>query len=152
MTLTFRKAIITDLPIIVEMLADDAQGESRESFTHPLPTSYTDAFKRITDDPSHELMVVATENFDVIGTFQLSFIPYLTYKGGLRAQMEAVRIKKGYRGIGLGKEMFLWAIRRSRDKDAHLLQLTTDKNRPDAIEFYKSLGFKDSHMGMKLHL
>jgi len=32
------------------------------------------------------------------------------------------------------------------------VQLTTNKQRPDAIEFYKALGLKDSHIGMKLHL
>ena len=48
--------------------------------------------------------------------------------------------------------IFKWAIKRSIDKGAHLVQLTTDKQRPDAIEFYKELGFRDSHMGMKLNL
>ena len=152
MDITFRQAKITDLPIIVEMLADDALGKSREDFQHPLPSSYTEAFKRINDDPNQELMVVISENVDVIGTFQLSFIQYLTYQGGLRAQIEAVRIKKGFRGIGLGKEMFLWAIGRARKKGAHVLQLTTDKKRPEALQFYKNFGFRDSHEGMKLHL
>ena len=55
-------------------------------------------------------------------------------------------------GKGFGKKIFKWAIKRSIDKGAHLVQLTTDKQRPDAIEFYKALGFRDSHMGMKLHL
>ena len=31
--------------------------------------------------------------------------------------------------------MFKWAIKRSIDKRAHLVQLTTDKQRPDAISF-----------------
>lgn len=43
-------------------------------------------------------------------------------------------------------------IKRAKEKNAHLLQLTTDKNRPDAIKFYQKLGFKDSHEGMKMHL
>ena len=94
------------------------------------------------------------ENFnkEIIDTLQLTFIPYLTYRGGLRAQIEAVRIHKKFRGKGFGKKIFKWAIKRSKDKEAHLVQLTTDKQRPDAIEFYKALGFRDSHMGMKLHL
>ena len=54
--------------------------------------------------------------------------------------------------MGFGKKIFRWAIKRAKDKGAHLVQLTTDKQRPDAIEFYKALGFKDSHIGMKLHL
>ena len=68
------------------------------------------------------------ENFnkDIIGTLQLTFIPYLTYRGGLRAQIEAVRIHKKLRGKGFGKKIFKWAIKRSRDRGAHLVQLTTD--------------------------
>ena len=76
----------------------------------------------------------------------------MTYQGGLRAQIEAVRIDKKFRGKGFGEKIFKWAIKRSIDKGAHLVQLTTDKQRPDAIEFYKALGFRDSHIGMKLHL
>ena len=76
----------------------------------------------------------------------------MTYRGGLRAQIEAVRIQKKFRGKGFGKEILKWAIKRSIDKGAHLVQLTTDKQRPDAIEFYKALGFRHSHLGMKLNL
>ena len=55
------------------------------------------------------------------------------------------------RWIGVGEKMFLWAIERSRERGAHLLQLTTDKKRPEAISFYEKLGFKASHEGMKMH-
>ncbi len=47
--------------------------------------------------------------------------------------------------------MFEWAIERAKQKKAHVLQLTTDKKRPEAIHFYEKLGFKASHEGMKLH-
>ena len=76
----------------------------------------------------------------------------MTYRGGLRTQIEAVRIHKKYRRKGFGKKIFKWVIKRSIDKGSHLVQLTTDKQRPDAIEFYKALGFRDSHEEMKLHL
>jgi hypothetical protein len=33
-----------------------------------------------------------------------------------------------------------------------MLQLTTDKARPDALRFYEKLGFVASHHGMKLKL
>jgi len=67
---------------------------------------------------------------------QLTFIQYLTYRGGVRAQIEAVRIRKDKRGLGIGKTMFEWAISRAKEKKAHLLQLTTDKKRPKAIKFF----------------
>ena len=47
--------------------------------------------------------------------------------------------------------MFEWAIERSKERKAHLLQLTTDKKRPEAIKFYEDLGFRSSHEGMKIH-
>ena len=96
-------------------------------------------------------MVVINANQEVIGTLQLTFIPYLTYQGGIRAQIEAVRIREDLRGAGLGEKLFRWAITRAQDKGAHVLQLTTDKKRPDARRFYEKLGFKASHEGMKLH-
>ena len=150
--LIFRKAKDGDIPSIIKMLADDKLGSIREDYKVPLPKKYYDAFQNILQDKNQELIILENEQKDVIGTLQLTFIPYLTYQGGLRAQIEAVRIHKKFRGEGFGKKIFKWAINRSRDKGAHLVQLTTDKQRPDAIEFYKALGFKDSHKGMKLHL
>ena len=149
--LHFRKATQTDVPLIVAMLADDALGSQREDFRDPLPESYRLAFEKIKQDPNQELMVVENEEKEVIGTLQLSFIPYLTYQGGIRAQIEAVRIRKDHRGQGLGTRFFEWAITRAEERGAHVLQLTSDKKRPEAIRFYENLGFKATHEGMKLH-
>ena len=147
----FRKATINDVSDIVEMIADDELGKMRENFQNPLPNDYINAFEQINSDQNQELIVVENDNLEIIGTLQLTFIQYLTYRGGIRAQIEAVRIRKDQRGIGLGKTMFKWAIERAKTRKAHLLQLTTDKKRPEAIKFYEGLGFKASHEGMKLH-
>jgi GNAT superfamily N-acetyltransferase len=147
-----RKAKRGDLRYIVEMLADDDLGSTREDFRFPVPASYMDAFENISLDPNQELMVVENMKGEIIGTMQLTFIQYLTYQGGIRAQLEAVRIHKNHRGTGLGTEMIKWAISKARKKGAHVVQLTTDKKRLDALRFYRDLGFVDSHEGMKLHL
>ena len=152
MELIFRRAKESDVPQIVKLLADDALGSKREDYKVPLPKSYYHAFQNILQDKNQELIILENFNNEIIGTLQLTFIPYLTYRGGLRAQIEAVRIEKRFRGMGFGKKIFRWAIKRAKDKGAHLVQLTTDQKRPDAIEFYKALGFRDSHIGMKLHL
>lgn len=149
-TLLFRPATKADVAVIVEMLAADKLGARRERFEDPLPDSYYQAFAAIDKDPNHELMVVEMEG-EVIGTLQLSFLPYLTYQGGWRAQIEAVRIRADKRGLGLGKAFFTWAIQRAKARGAHVLQLTSDKKRPDALRFYESLGFRASHEGFKLH-
>jgi len=135
----------------VEMLADDKLGVKREHFRNPLPKKYIDAYKNINKDKNQELIVVENDEKEIIGMLQLTFIQYLTYQGGIRAQIEAVRIRKDHRGIGLGKKMFEWAIVRAKERKAHLLQLTTDKKRPKAIKFYEDLGFRPTHEGMKMH-
>ncbi len=149
--MNFRKATTKDVLAIVEMIADDALGSKRENYTIPLPKTYYDAFERIDSDPNQELTVVESETGQIIGVFQMTYIPYLTYQGGIRAQIEGVRVHKDHRGLGIGKIIFDWAIRRAKGRNAHLLQLTTDKKRPDAIRFYESLGFKATHEGMKMH-
>lgn len=145
----FREAQREDVPAIVGMLADDILGSKRECFTDPLPESYYSAFAAIHGDPNHELIVAEFEG-KVVGTLQLSILPYLTYQGGYRALIEAVRVAKSQRGGGLGRQLFDWAIDRARERGCHLVQLTSDKDRPDAIRFYEHLGFKASHEGMKL--
>ncbi|GAB4031228.1 GNAT family N-acetyltransferase [Spirosoma jeollabukense] len=149
--LTFRLATKDDLVAIVRMLSDDTLGASREKFDEVLPENYVAAFARIEQDPNQELTVVEM-NGELVATFQLTFIQYLTYQGGLRAQMEAVRTNSAYRGQGIGTKVFAYAINRAREKGCHLLQLTSDKRRPDAIRFYESLGFTATHEGMKLKL
>ena len=149
--LVFRRADKKDVFFIVQMLADDQLGASREQFENPLPDSYYQAFEAINRDPNQELMVVEMAS-EIIGTLQLTFIPYLTYRGGVRAQIEAVRIRADQRRLGLGQAFFRWAIDRATERGAHVLQLTTDKKRPEALRFYENLGFRASHEGMKLFL
>ena len=149
--MTIRLAIKSDVSAIVEMIANDKLGELRENYQNPLPEKYYEAFQNISNDPNQELVVIEDNN-KVIGTLQLSFIQYLTYQGGIRAQIEAVRVHKDYRGKGIGQKLFEWAISKAKEKRAHVVQLTTDKKRPEALVFYEKLGFKASHEGMKLHL
>jgi len=151
MNIHIRNAKQEDVPNIVQLLADDPLGAQRERYEKPLPESYYEAFKEINADKNNYLMVAEFENH-IIGTLQLTIIPYLTYQGGKRALVEAVRIDKTYRGKGIGKIMLEWAINKAREINCHVVQLTTDKKRPDALEFYKMLGFSASHEGLKLHL
>lgn len=147
----FRLARRDDLLDIVRMLADDELGSQREKCEEPLPDSYYAAFEQISRDVNHEL-IVAESNEMIIGTLHLMFLPSISYQGGLRAQVESVRVDRGSQNKGIGSEMMKWAIQRAKEKGAHIVQLTTHKSREDAHRFYERLGFKGSHLGMKLSL
>ena len=150
--LTFRLATREDLPAIVALLVNDPLGAKRESHVLPLPVSYEEAFFAIDRDPNNELVVVDAPDQVVAGVLQLTLVPHITYRGGWRAQIEGVRVAANLRSSGIGRQLFLWAIARAKDRGCHLVQLTSDKARPDAIRFYEGLGFVPSHEGMKLHL
>ena len=148
---TFRQAQSADLPAIIALLANDVLGQQREDASSPPNAKYVDAFQAILAD-SKQLQAVATLDDEVIGTLQLSFIPGLARMGAWRGQIEAVRIAETHRGSGVGQQMFEWAIEQFKARGCDLVQLTTDKTRPDAHRFYERLGFVASHVGYKLML
>ena len=112
---------------------------------------YEAAFAAVDADPAH-LLVVADDGGTVAGTLQLSFVPGLSRRGTLRAQVEGVQVAAAARGRGLGAAMVRWTVEEARRRGAALVQLTTDKRRSDAHRFYERLGFVASHEGMKLEL
>jgi GNAT superfamily N-acetyltransferase len=113
--------------------------------------AYEQAFRAIDRDPA-QLLVVAEAEGQVVATLQLSFIPGLSRRGALRAQVESVRVSAAYRGQGLGQAILTWAIAEARRRGCALVQLTTDKSRTGAHRFYERLGFVASHEGLKLPL
>jgi len=146
-----RPARESDLPNIIELLADDPLGQHREDISSPPNPRYVAAFQAITADV-HQLLCVMTVDEEVIGTLQITFIPGLGRTGAWRGQIEAVRIAAAHRGAGLGQQMIAWAIAACRARDCSFVQLTTDRNRAEAHRFYERLGFVDSHVGYKLTL
>lgn len=149
--MTLGHATGDDLRDIVALLADDPHGAARERLEDPLPEAYRRAFEAIEADPNNEL-IVARDGAAIIGVLQLTFIPNLTYRGGWRCLVEGVRVDRAYRSRGVGRHLLTFAISRADDRGCHMVQLTTDKARPRAIQFYETLGFRPSHVGMKLHL
>jgi GNAT superfamily N-acetyltransferase len=150
--ITFRTAALADLSSIVQLLANDELGRRREAAGPTLDARYIAAFNAIEADPNQQLAVAVDGAGAVVGTLQLSFIPGIARTGAWRGQIEAVRIAQALRGSGVGQQMFEWAIAQCRARGCTLVQLTTDKGRPDAHRFYEKLGFVASHEGYKLGL
>jgi ribosomal protein S18 acetylase RimI-like enzyme len=149
--MVIREATRDDLADIVAMLADDELGRQREDPTAPLDDAYSAAFDAIDADPNNHLVVLEDEGV-VVGTLQVTFIPYLTFRGGWRAQVEAVRTASARRGEGLGGHLLAWAIDTAAGRGCHLIQLTTNADRDEARGFYERLGFEATHVGMKRYL
>ena len=146
---SLRPAERGDLPAIVALLAEDPLGSGREHLHDLAP--YAAAYDAIAADPA-QVLLVAVDDGDVVGTLQLTVIPGLSRGGALRAQVEAVRVRADHRGEGLGEVMLRWSVEEAGRRGCALVQLTTDKSRPDAHRFYERLGFRATHEGFKLTL
>jgi ribosomal protein S18 acetylase RimI-like enzyme len=140
-----RRATREDLAAILDLIRRDSFSYQKED----VDADYGRAFEEIEAHPDNEL-IVATRDGEVIGTLQLTFIPGLSYGGGWRAQVEAVRVREDLRNLKIGTRLMEWAIARARERNCKLVQLTTNVARVDAQRFYRQLGFQASHVGMKL--
>lgn len=149
--LTYRKTTINDLNAIVCLLLEDDLGKTREQLQTKLDQCYIDAFHRIDADPNQYLMVVEMAG-KIVGTCHLTIMPSLTFMGATRMQIEAVRVAEKYRGQKIGEWMMNATIAYGKSKSASIIQLTTNKKRPRAKQFYENYGFEASHEGMKIFL
>jgi len=148
---TIRPARRDDVPAIVALLADDPLGRTREDDADPLPSAYWQAFDDVAVQNGN-LLFVADRGGAVTGCLQLTIIPGLSRRGMKRGLIEAVRVGAASRGQGLGEQLVRHAVERARAEGCGLVQLTSDRSRPDAHRFYERLGFVASHVGMKLEL
>ena len=147
--LEIRSATADDIPAIVDMLADDPLGATRESPADLAP--YLAALERIAASPSERLMVAVLDGKPV-GTMQINIVHGFSQRGMTRAIIQSVRVHKNLRGQGLGSQLMRWAIAESRGAGARQVQLSSDDSRTDAHRFYERLGFTGSSRGFKMSL
>lgn len=147
---TLRRATEADADAIIALLADDpvsaARGDSVSAGDRP---RYVTGLREILADPMNDLLV-AEAGGEVLGTFQLTFIPGMARRGARRLLVEAVRVRSDQRSGGLGSAMMRWVADDAAPAlGAAIVQLTSDAARVDAHRFYERLGFTGSHVGFK---
>ena len=151
----FRRAQQSDLKDIVRLLSDDPFAGNLEDAqgvaTDPIPLVYRQAWDAVEASQENMLLVAAREG-QVIAVLQLTMIPSLTLRGSRRAQIEGVRVASVYRGQGVGTQLMQWAIDLAKKENCLLVQLTMDRRRERAGNFYRRLGFVASHEGFKMPL
>lgn len=146
-----RRATESDLPTLIQLLADDAISAARgDQGAESDLGSYREALFDILADPSNDLLVVVDESDVPFGTFQITRIPGMARQGSTRLLIEAVRVSSARRSGGVGGAMMRWVTDTAAPTlGVTLVQLTSDEARVDAHRFYERLGFVGSHRGFK---
>ncbi|SCX85585.1 GNAT family N-acetyltransferase [Microvirga guangxiensis] len=147
-SLDIREARAEDLEAIIRLHEEDELGSHGDTWTPETKPAYEAAFAAIARSPENVLFV-AVDGGEVIGTFQLTFIPNLTGRGALRVKVESVKVKAARRSGGIGAKMMAFAEDYARTRGAAMLELTSNKTRKAAHRFYERLGFSQSHEGFK---
>jgi GNAT superfamily N-acetyltransferase len=148
--MALREARRDDVPVIMRLLAEDQISAQRDDPDGDM-APYFAAFDAIAANPDNHVYVWEEEGA-IVGCLQLTFLPGLLLRGGLRAQVEGVRVDRRHRGRKIGERMIAEAVAMARAEGCILVQLMSNKDRRDAHRFYRRLGFVASHEGMKLKL
>jgi GNAT superfamily N-acetyltransferase len=144
-----RDAVEGDLPAILALLREDVIREVDESGLDA--EAYRPAFSEILA-AEHLQLLVGDEDGEIVATAQLTWLRHLTYAGRLKCHVESVRVRSDLRGVGRGRSLMQHIVDLARARDAARVELTTNSRRKRAHDFYTSLGFVPSHVGMKLYL
>lgn len=143
--------MVDDIPEIIAIYAKDELRGSREIASPEISEVYQRAFFQIDEDPD-QLLLVAENDGAVIGTLQVTSIQHLISRAFKKAIIEALFIDKAYQGKGIGtllvEEAQIWAC----EKGCVSLELTSNKKRTRAHQFYRKLGFTASHEGFKKNI
>ena len=140
-----------DLEAIIRLHEEDELGSHGDVWSPETRPAYEAAFDTIVRSPEN-LLFVAVDGDEVVGTFQLTFIPNLTGRGALRVKVESVKVKAARRSSGIGGRMMAHAEEVAGTRGAAAMELTSNKTRKDAHRFYERLGFSRSHEGFKKKL
>lgn len=146
-----RDAVRLDIPDIVRLYAADDQELHDLSPSANAFDRYETMFDTICRDERSRL-VVACDSQLVVGTYQMTFIPYLLDGGSERALIEAMFVSPDWRGKGVGSALVHHAKSLAIKRGCDMIELTCNRSRGNAHKFYTSAGFEGSHIGFKMTL
>jgi GNAT superfamily N-acetyltransferase len=146
---TVRSARDRDLPRLVDLLEFGALAEDKEDRSDL--SAYASALDEIRSTPGCDVLVAEVDG-EVVGTCQLIVFRHFQARGGRCAEVESMHVHPDHRGRGIGTRLLAAAVDAARNAGCYRVQLTSNRQRPEAHRFYEREGFSASHIGFKLLL
>jgi GNAT superfamily N-acetyltransferase len=145
-----RTARVDDIARIVDLLDAGSLVPGKEDLS--LLELYVDALTEIAADTRGGAVLVAEVDGLVVGVCQLIVFRHVQERGRRCAEIESVHTHPDWRGQGVGGALIDAAVERARAAGCYRVQLTSNKQRPDAHRFYGRHGFLATHEGFKRRL
>ena len=139
MTIHFRPARLTDLNLLVPMMADLQKDD-------PWSVSFEEkramiALRGLIADPSLGRVWIICDGANPIGYIVLTFDYSLEYAGKC-AWVDEVFVRKQYRGKGIGGQTLEFFAEEAKRLGVRTIHLEVNHGNP-AIELYRRAGFQD---------
>ena len=146
-----RTATDEDIPRILELYEElvITTSEAEQNRDPSLDDSLR-VYAQIQAMPGHELLV-AEEDGEVIGSVVLLIVPNLSHRASPWAVVENLIVTQTQRRLGIGRQLMNDAISRARNAGCYEIQLSSNRIRYEAHQFYESLGFEASALGFRLY-
>lgn len=135
-------AVADDLPQLADLLAELFE---LESDFHPQRDKQLRGLRMILDDPALGKLFVLRVGGKVAGMVN-ALITISTAEGARVLLLEDVIVNKEFRGGGLGRRLVEHVTAWAREQGMTRITLLADRDNQAALDFYRKLGFADSHM------
>ena len=135
-------AATADLPQLAELLAELF---TLESDFKPEREKQLRGLRLILDNPALGRLFVVRDGERVLGMAN-ALITVSTAEGARVLLLEDVIVSAGHRGNGLGKRLVEHVLAWASAQGLKRVSLLADKENAVALDFYRKLGFVDSHM------
>ncbi len=147
--LVIRTAVVDDLPAILNLYQelDATYGHSPDEGG----VDYRELWRQVMADTRQQVLV-GEQDGEIVGTVTLILVPNLGHQGKPWAAVENVAVRSGRRGQGLGTALMSEATRIARSHGCYKIVLTSNLARQQAHEFYRRLGWRQTHAGFSLSL
>jgi len=148
--LVIRRAEKNDLRFILLLYRElDEVYAGQDAGEHILAADI--AWLRISSDSRQHLLVAEIAG-EIVGTLTLIIVPNIGHKGSPWGAIENVVVKGNRRGRGLGKSLMREATAIARERGCYKLILSSNVLRTEAHEFYRELGWRETHVGFSLDI
>ena len=149
MRMIIRKARGEELMQILELYQElsSAYGEAKR----PDPDQYQEQWQKILHDDRQHLMVAEVDR-EIAGTLNLTILPNLGHGGQPWAAIDNVAVAANRRNQGIGAQLVAEAGRIAKEHNCYKIVLSSNLARERAHDFYKRLGWKQTHLGFSLEL
>ena len=145
--LVIRLATVDDLPAILALYSDldAAYGSTPDEGG----VDDLELWRQVMADTRQQVLV-GEQAGEIVGTVNLIIVPNLGHRGKPWAAVENVVVRGERRGQGLGTALMSEASRIARSRGCYKMVLTSNVARQQAHQFYRRLGWQQTHAGFSL--